>query len=224
MDEGYPLHARVEAIYRTIAATRMAGLPVLNPQLDVALRGLRRYGAMHVGVLVTPWFMNLLFLPVEAPGEAGSAPALRVGAARTFLLPSGPYEALAGYEEGLGWHWSCSLFSPMFEFADMDSAVQTADLSLELLFTPPEVGAREDGDGARGEDFRAAMIQPKGAGSAEQRLEAMAVEEAAAAQQASRAEPRTCEPVAAAAEAGPHGSGLDRRALFGLGRSRGRWD
>lgn len=209
------LSARIEGLYETIARTRMADIGILNPRLGVSMRGLRRYGENHVGILVTPWFMNLLFLPVNAPGSPDGGPPPRIGSPRTFALPSGTYEGIAGHELGLGWHWSCSLFSPMFEFADMEGAVETADVSLDLLFDAPE-GARGNDAGQTGtsEEFRTAMVRPDSHGTLDARLAAIEAREAEAAAEARIAESPELETEVP--------RNLDRRALFGLRRSEGQ--
>lgn len=130
--------ALIEATFAHIAATRMAGIPVLNPALGVALRGFQDHGAYRLGVLVTPWFMNLMAF---ARGE--EAPA-RVGAKIMLALPSGAYEAVRGHEDALGAYWSVSLFSPMGDFADMETALATADAALiEVLAAPQPQPAPE---------------------------------------------------------------------------------
>lgn len=185
---------RIETLFRHIAQTRMAGVPVMHPGLGVAMRGLRPYGTHHVGVLVTPWFMNLIFLPM-VQSEQGR----RVGTRGDMMLPSGRYEALWSHEDALGGYWSVSLFSPMGEFADMASAVETADATLDLLFAEAEAPERSD--------FYEAMVAPGAGRDAEQRL----------------AEP---EPVLvpvveeAPAEAPPAvPARLERRAFLGLSRT-----
>ncbi|WP_044561258.1 [NiFe]-hydrogenase assembly chaperone HybE [Azospirillum sp. B4] len=140
MTDGPALSARIEAAFTRIAETRMAGVPVMNPALSVAMRGLRRHGGHWVGVLVTPWFMNLLLLPVADEG------ARRVGEKMTLALPSGGYEGIWGQEDALGGYWSCSLFSPMFDFADQETAVATADAALmEIMTVPDAAEAADDG-------------------------------------------------------------------------------
>lgn len=126
------LAARVEATFAMIASTRMAGVPVMNPALGVAMRGMCRHGGHDMGVLVTPWFMNLMAFPVEA-GSPG-----RVGEKASLALPSGAYEAIRGHEDELGSYWAVSLFSPMEQFADMDAALATADAAMAELMTAPE--------------------------------------------------------------------------------------
>lgn len=157
MEDAAALTDRIETLFRHIAETRMAGVPVMHPGLGVAMRGLRRHGAHHVGVLVTPWFMNLIFVPVMAEGTAR-----RVGMKTELALPSGLYEAIWSHEEALGGYWSVSLFSPMGDFADMAGAVATADATLALLFAEAEAPERAD--------FYEAMVAPGAARDAEQRL------------------------------------------------------
>jgi [NiFe] hydrogenase assembly HybE family chaperone len=139
MTEVASLSARIETVFTEIARTRMAGIPVMNPALAVAMRGLHRFGGYWTGILVTPWFMNLVMLPVEPDGAAR-----RVGDKTGLSLPSGRYEGIWGYEEGIGDYWSCSLFSPMFEFADQETAVATADTALAALMTPAGVPQRAE--------------------------------------------------------------------------------
>lgn len=188
---------RIETVFADIAATRMQGVPVMNPHLGVSMCGLRRHGEHHVGVLVTPWFMSVLVLPLVQPEVAG-----RIGAQRGFVLPSGRYDAMLCHEPALGHYWSCSLFSPMWEFVDMESAVATADASLDLLFAVPD--AQGKGDAGDVEDFREAMVQPAAARSVEQRLEEEAAPESALNVQDA-----------------PVPGQIDRRALFGLRRHEG---
>jgi [NiFe] hydrogenase assembly HybE family chaperone len=124
--------ARLEQVFRQIAATRMAGVSLLNPALAVEAVGFRPWHGDWVGVLVTPWFMNLICLP-------GPDAAWETRASGTRLdreLPSGVYEFLAADEDELGPYLSSSLFSPMFEFPDMDQAREVARAVLDELFTP----------------------------------------------------------------------------------------
>ena len=53
----------LESAFRRIAATRMAGLPINHPLLAVEGVGFRLWQGKWLGVLVTPWAMNLVLLP-----------------------------------------------------------------------------------------------------------------------------------------------------------------
>lgn len=121
---------RVEVAYAKIAATRMAGLPFLNTALRVEALGFRRWNGQWLGVLVTPWSMNLLLLPYAA---AQWTP-LPQGGERHASFPAGNFRFISGHDELLGEHHSCSLFSPMFEFADHEGARLTALAALDALF------------------------------------------------------------------------------------------
>lgn len=131
-----PAH-RLEAIFRTIAGTRMADVSILNPALEVEAVGFRRRGNDWVGVLITPWFMSLICLP-----DAASAWQIQAsGTKRELELPSGTYEFLSAHEDELGPYLTSSLFSPMFEFPDMARAREVAAAVLAEVFSLPEPDA-----------------------------------------------------------------------------------
>ena len=142
------LDARVRALvalYRDIATTRMRGLPLLNSALQVEAVGFELVSAMAagpagaqavaapeqtatVGILITPWFMNLVWLPLqrlEAAAHVGSKVTRHVGREC--------FEFIGAHENGFGDYEACSLFSPMFEFQSQRSAVDTAHAVLDAL-------------------------------------------------------------------------------------------
>lgn len=122
----------LEIAFRHIAATRMAGMAMVNPALAVEAVGFRPLGQDWMGVLVTPWSMNLICLP-DADSEWEEASS---GTRRVLELPSGAYEFLTAHEEALGPYLTSSLFSPMFDFADMAQAREVALAVLTQVFTP----------------------------------------------------------------------------------------
>lgn len=207
------LAERIEQQFRLIAETRMQGVPILNPALGVAMRGLRLHEGYHAGILVTPWFMNLMLLPVDQ-----STHGRRVGVTSDIALPSGIYDAMWCHEEALGGYWSVSLFSPMQDFADMEGAVATADATLDLLF------ARDEAVDDNG--WMEASVQPAAARGVEARIaeqaaeaermatERLANEQLAAVREAERE--RSLEPDGEAVD--NEQPDLRRRAMFGLRR------
>ncbi|MCG8084642.1 MAG: [NiFe]-hydrogenase assembly chaperone HybE [Candidatus Thiodiazotropha taylori] len=112
----------LEVQFRKIEQQRMQGLPLLNPALQVEAVGFRQWQDLCLGVLITPWFMNLMLIPHE--GDSWSDE--QIGDKQTYQFPSGPYEFILGEEEGIGRYQMCSLFSPVFEFDDQQTAVSTA--------------------------------------------------------------------------------------------------
>ena len=126
--------------YRHIAATAMAGLPICNAALDVAAEAFRVHAGRAVGIVVTPWFMNFVAADLA---DAPPSPALRAGSSIKLAAPAGEIELIVGELPGFGRLNSCSLFSPMGEFADMASAILTARKTMEALFAarPPRPSA-----------------------------------------------------------------------------------
>jgi [NiFe] hydrogenase assembly HybE family chaperone len=121
----------LEALFARIAVTRMQGVPLLNERLRVQALGFETEAdGAQAGVLVTPWFMNLVRLPAAAGGAiaAGATVMRRVG---TEVFPF-----IGAREDGFGAYEACSLFSPMFEFADHEAALATARAVLDTLRRP----------------------------------------------------------------------------------------
>ncbi len=147
--------SRLRATFERIARDRMAGLPFLNPRLQVEAFGFRAWQGPLVGALVTPWSINLVILPdpaVPAIGPATTSPpgAFRVlagGQSQVWQFPSGAYEFHGHDEAGLGPYQQCSLFSPAEEFASQQDAREAASAALEELFRAP--GARPPATPAR---------------------------------------------------------------------------
>jgi [NiFe] hydrogenase assembly HybE family chaperone len=120
--------------FRRINRTAMADVPICNPMLDVDQTGFRLYDGQVMGIIVTPWFMNLVLagLP-DAP-----LPDAAQGSRRSVGLPAGRVEFLVGDVPGFGRLDACSLFSPMQDFADHAAVMATAAEALTALFTAPE--------------------------------------------------------------------------------------
>ncbi|MES9970440.1 MAG: [NiFe]-hydrogenase assembly chaperone HybE [Candidatus Thiodiazotropha sp.] len=121
----------LECQFRRIQQERMQGLPLLNPALQVEAVGFCKWNEFCLGVLITPWFMNLMLLPPEGD----SWETMGVGDKQLHQMPSGPYEFILGEEEGIGRYQMCSLFSPVFEFADHATAVATAEAVMDALMS-----------------------------------------------------------------------------------------
>jgi [NiFe] hydrogenase assembly HybE family chaperone len=135
--------AQLERAFAHIGATRMQGVPVLNGALRVQAVGFERVteatAPVLLGMLITPWFMNLLRLPLARDATAaGPTP----GSKRSHPCGAQVFEFIAAHEEALGSFEACSMFSPMFEFADQAGALSTATEILTLLRAPPAPSRR----------------------------------------------------------------------------------
>ncbi|MFO1434275.1 MAG: [NiFe]-hydrogenase assembly chaperone HybE [Candidatus Competibacteraceae bacterium] len=130
---------RLEAFFTEVQRTRMRGLPILHPAIQVEAVGFQHWDGGWLGVMVTPWFMSLLWLPDEPDIPLGQ-PGDKV----VRSLPGGDYEFIVSHEEGLGPYLSCSLCSPMDAFPEHESARATAVAVMEAVLQPPaapETGA-----------------------------------------------------------------------------------
>lgn len=136
------LDMRVQTLvdfYRRVQTERMQGIPILNPALAVEAVGFRateigeqRDEAVAEGVLITPWFMSLLRLPLDVQDHAG-----RVGRKRVLAFGNERFDFIGAHGPALGFHEACALFSPMAEFRSQVQARETAQAVLDQLRPPP---------------------------------------------------------------------------------------
>ncbi|PPD38647.1 MAG: rubredoxin [Methylobacter sp.] len=127
--ESGQIRLALETAFNDILDTRMGGLPIVNTALSVQAIGFDRFNGDWLGVLLTPWCMNLLLLPGSDSTWCGQASGTSIE--RHF--PYGTFEFTLGSEMPLGMYAQCSLFSPMFQFADQAAALATAQAALQGL-------------------------------------------------------------------------------------------
>ena len=126
---------QLEATFRGIHANQMRGVPIVNAALNVKAVGFQERDGHILGVLITPWFMNLVqtSLPdIETPARVSGEKVL-------LSFPSGDYEFTAVNRDQAGDlppYLACSLFSPMFDFTTMLQAIETAQAALVGLMDP----------------------------------------------------------------------------------------
>lgn len=138
------ISTKLEETFRTIEQERMHDVPILNEKLQVQAVDFQEWREFWLGVLITPWFMNLMLLPRE--DTEPSWENKQVGSKHMFDFPAGRFEFIAGHEDALGQFLICSLFSPVFEFADQDAAEVTARTVIEEIHKeadPSEVNERD---------------------------------------------------------------------------------
>jgi [NiFe] hydrogenase assembly HybE family chaperone len=121
----------LEALYRRIGEHSMRDLPIYNEALSVEAIGFAAYDDAISGILITPWFMNLMLLPSD-----DSLATRGLGSSFSHAFPVGTLDFTVGNLDGLGRIASCSLFSPMFEFADMATARANAEAAIAEIRNP----------------------------------------------------------------------------------------
>ncbi len=122
----------LETCYRRIGECSMRDLPIYNDALAVEAVAFRTFGDALTGILITPWFMNLILRPLD-----GSLASCNAGSSITHVFPVGAIDFNVGDIDGIGRTASCSLFSPMFEFSAMEQARATAEAAFVEILLPP---------------------------------------------------------------------------------------
>lgn len=123
---------KIENAFREVQAKHMQDIPVINPKLSVKALGFSNeddFNDYRLGILITPWFMNLMLLP-KTPLAEGIP---EFGNIQKHTFPSGTYEFVTGFDDAFGHYQSCSLFSPMFEFDSQQAAEVTAETALATV-------------------------------------------------------------------------------------------
>jgi [NiFe] hydrogenase assembly HybE family chaperone len=121
--------AMLEAAFRRVHVERMQGLPFLNPALEVEAVDFAPWHAAWLGVMVTPWSINLMMLPRDLATWKPLAP----GAKRRYRFSAGDFDFVGANDPLLGEYQMCSLFSPALEFVSHATARLTAQYARAAL-------------------------------------------------------------------------------------------
>jgi [NiFe] hydrogenase assembly HybE family chaperone len=140
---------KLESVFSEIAHTRMADVPILNPALRVEIIGFREWEGRWVGVLVTPWMINLVLMP----GQDAPLIPLALDEKKLWDFPSGAYEFMGLNEPAIGTCHICPLISPVMEFATHEEALSVAQQIIIGLFSAQhdELATRIDEARLKGE-------------------------------------------------------------------------
>lgn len=146
--------ALIERFRRVDGAMR--DLPVYNPKIAVEAIGFRPFGDdALLGVVLTPWFMNVTTLPIEpAPMDMAE-----IGKTIFVDLPAGKQAFVVGGDEAIGLYKARSLHSPVLAFTLPGQARAEALRMLAILMTPVAgEAAATSGSGKGGMDRRALLF------------------------------------------------------------------
>ena len=112
-------------------APAMRDLPLYNDKVGVEAVDFMPFGAMGLGAFVTPWFISLVFLPLE---EVAYDPD-SVGRTAVVDLPAGQRSFSLGGDEVTGLYWAHSVLSPLNQVVSHDAAVALARARLTEALT-----------------------------------------------------------------------------------------
>lgn len=134
MTELNAITRQIENAFQRIEQEQMQGIPLLNPALQVQSIGFQTYQERALGIIITPWMMNLMLLPAE--GEDWSD--LKPGDKTYHRLPANEYRFMVNEIEGIGICQTHSIYSPMHEFMNQDHAVAAAESFMQTLMVEVE--------------------------------------------------------------------------------------
>lgn len=134
-----PAH-RLEQGFEEIRAERMKGLPFLHPNVGIEAVGFQKWDGYWLGVMVTPWCMNLIL----SEGVASKWRSIPEGRRLNYRFPAGIYDFISVRDKTLGEYQMCSLMSPLDDVVENHAlAVEIAKASLLEIMKPgaePELG------------------------------------------------------------------------------------
>lgn len=116
------------------ADNTMRDLAVYNSRLGFTVTAFISHDDAQTGIITTPWCMAILRI-AETPSLRADGETVR------HSYPSGEYDFITGTLEGVGAVETCSLFSPMSDFSDMQTVQQAAEAALTGIFTVPNTKA-----------------------------------------------------------------------------------
>lgn len=114
------------------AGRSLQGTDMYNAAMSIESVGFRPHDQGWIGIMITPWFMNVMLLPRDRSGWEGH----ETGKEESVVLPSGEFVFVHGELPKVGQIKTCSLFSPMDDFARHSVARETAMAALAALFNP----------------------------------------------------------------------------------------
>jgi [NiFe] hydrogenase assembly HybE family chaperone len=119
--------------FKQIGDEHIRDLPIYHRPLQVEAVDFQPWAQGWIGVLITPWFMNVMLLP----RDKNQWQLLALGQKHMQKLPAGEQEFVVGGDAELGPYLFRSLASPMLGFPSQKDARQAAHAALQRLMAPP---------------------------------------------------------------------------------------
>ncbi|MCW8931422.1 MAG: [NiFe]-hydrogenase assembly chaperone HybE [Gammaproteobacteria bacterium] len=125
--------------FEHILQENMQGIPILNNKLQVQTLGFQKFEGRIIGIVITPWLMNLIMLP----NEDDDWNELELGKKMPIKFPSSSHKFMVNEIDGIGKCKTHSMYSPMHEFSSQDHAVKVAQDFLNGLIVEREPTVEE---------------------------------------------------------------------------------
>ena len=130
---------QIEQTFNKIHIENMQGIPILNPAIEVQALGFQEIDGRVLGIIITPWLMNVVILPAEDEDWSH----MQLGDKRPHEFASRTYKFMLNEIDGIGLCQTHSLYSPMREFRSHQQAVAAAQAFLDGLMVERELSEDE---------------------------------------------------------------------------------
>lgn len=114
-----------------IADNEMADLPLNRHNIMVEALHFSRWQDGFLGILVTPWTMNLTYLPTVFQTQTQA-----IGTKQNYQFGDNHLEFITAYDDELGQYHVCSLESPIVSFSTQSEAQLIAKIIIDNLLNP----------------------------------------------------------------------------------------
>lgn len=130
---------QIEQTFNRIHRENMQGIPILNPAIEVQALGFQEHEGRVLGVIITPWLMNVVILPKDDEDWSH----MKLGDKRPHEFASRAYKFMLNEIDGIGLCQTHSLYSPMHQFRCHQQAVAAAQTFLDGLMVERELSEDE---------------------------------------------------------------------------------
>ena len=125
---------RLVAAYQRVERERMRDMPLCNDALEVEAVGFCDWNGHKLGVVTSPWFINLVLIPGAAADWSAHNPGDKIA----YTFPSGIYQFVHGELDGVGDIHTSSLMSPVHEVQTQEAARSIAEEVMRQLWVERE--------------------------------------------------------------------------------------
>ncbi len=127
---------KLEKAFLKVQLEQMQNVPILNDALKVEATAFIKYKDNCLGILITPWFMNVVLLSDKPEVEQ----KLEIGSKQEHKFPSGSYEFTVNEVDGVGYYQSHAIYSPMMDFNNQtDAKIKADEFMTQLLMDNAQV-------------------------------------------------------------------------------------
>lgn len=123
------ISTKLESCFNHILNENMQGINILNHELEVEAVEFQHWDGRMLGMIITPWFVNLVMLPKNGDNWD----QLALGQKEKIAFPSKDLDMMVNDIDGFGYCRTYSLYSPCKDLPNQESARIAAAMFLRDL-------------------------------------------------------------------------------------------